>query len=212
MSLRMKCYFIRHGKTEGNLSKRYIGRTDEPLCREGVEEITTRSKEKYYPTVDMVIHSGMKRTIETAKLIYGDRIPMRQDERLKECDFGIFEGKNYQELSGNVEYQKWIDSNGTLPFPQGEAVEDFKKRCVDGFLECIRQYRECEKIAFCVHGGTIMAILSRLAEDSACNQLNGQGKGYYDYHCENGECVGYEVSREDIDCESRLMLTRLTSE
>ena len=28
--------FIRHGATKGNLEKRYIGRTDEPLCDIGI--------------------------------------------------------------------------------------------------------------------------------------------------------------------------------
>ena len=31
----MKLQFIRHGKTQGNLEKRYIGSTDEPLCAKG---------------------------------------------------------------------------------------------------------------------------------------------------------------------------------
>ena len=58
---------------------------------------------------------------------------------LKECDFGIFENKNYQELSGNPEYQAWIDSSGTLPFPEGESQEMFQKRCVRGFARCVEQ-------------------------------------------------------------------------
>ena len=31
----MKLTFIRHGKTQGNLESRYVGRTDQPLCAEG---------------------------------------------------------------------------------------------------------------------------------------------------------------------------------
>ena len=30
--------FIRHGATEGNLHRRYIGRTDEPLCAAGIAQ------------------------------------------------------------------------------------------------------------------------------------------------------------------------------
>ena len=30
-----KILLIRHGKTQGNLERRYIGRTDEPLCEAG---------------------------------------------------------------------------------------------------------------------------------------------------------------------------------
>ena len=32
----MTVYLIRHGMNAGNREKRYIGRTDEPLCSEGI--------------------------------------------------------------------------------------------------------------------------------------------------------------------------------
>ena len=32
-------FFIRHGATEGNLRRRYIGRTDEPLCEAGIAQV-----------------------------------------------------------------------------------------------------------------------------------------------------------------------------
>lgn len=193
----MQVHFIRHGKTSGNEEKRYIGRTDEALSATGITEIEERMHKGLYPKADIVIHSGMKRTRETAELIYGAHREFVTEERLRECDFGTFEGKNYIELSGNTDYQKWIDSNGTLPFPNGEDREQFIHRCVDGFLSCIEKYMEYEQLVFCVHGGTIMAILSRLADDAACNQATGLGKTYYDYYCDNGGCLSYQVKYGD---------------
>ena len=35
----MKIVLIRHGATKGNLEKRYIGRTDEDLCGEGIKKL-----------------------------------------------------------------------------------------------------------------------------------------------------------------------------
>ena len=35
----MEIILIRHGKTKGNLEKRYIGVTDEPLTDEGAHEL-----------------------------------------------------------------------------------------------------------------------------------------------------------------------------
>lgn len=43
----MKIIFIRHGKTKGNLEKRYIGKTDESLCEIGIKEL----KKIYIPNV-----------------------------------------------------------------------------------------------------------------------------------------------------------------
>ena len=118
-----KFYLIRHSITKGNLEKRYIGaKTDEPLCKAGYELL----KEKHYPKVEKVIASPMKRCIETAQLLFPDT-QIQIEESLRECDFGEFENKNYQELSQSKAYQAWIDSNGTLPFPNGESQESFRK-------------------------------------------------------------------------------------
>ena len=38
-------FFIRHGATEGNLRRRYIGRTDEPLCEAGIAQVETLRKQ-----------------------------------------------------------------------------------------------------------------------------------------------------------------------
>ena len=35
----MEILLLRHGKTSGNYEHRYVGRTDEPLCPEGIENL-----------------------------------------------------------------------------------------------------------------------------------------------------------------------------
>ena len=168
----MKLILIRHGKTAGNLEKRYIGTTDEPLCEEGRSCLRT----KKYPAADLVIVSPKRRCIETAESIYpGQRIVVW--EGLQECDFGAFEGKNYRELCGNPDYQRWIDSGGTSPFPGGERLEEFKRRCTDAFAHVIRTCSSEESLAFVVHGGTIMAILEKYVRPK---------REYYDFQVENG--------------------------
>lgn len=168
----MKIIFIRHGKTAGNLEKRYIGRTDEPLCETGAAEIRLRN----YPDCEAVISSPMKRCIQTAEMIYpGKNIFVCND--LRECDFGDFEGKNYMELSGNIAYQKWIDSNGKLPFPNGESHEKFTERCTVAFESVMEDFSEYRTISLVLHGGSIMAILEKYAVPK---------RGFYDYQVKNG--------------------------
>lgn len=168
----MKLIFIRHGKTAGNCEKRYIGVTDEPLCEEGRALLRAKS----FPTASVVIASPMRRCLETAKLLCPGQKPVVYNG-LRECDFGTFEGKNYLELSGDPDYQRWIDSGGTLPFPGGERPEDFRHRCIEAFETAVHAYASAESLAFVVHGGTIMAVLERYALPK---------KNYYDFQVENG--------------------------
>ncbi len=176
----MKLYLIRHGTTEGNKRKAYIGaRTDEPLCAKGMAQLQT----KHYPKADIVFASPMKRCIMTAEAIYPNQ-EMILCEGFKEMDFGDFEGKSYEELKDNPDYINWIESGGEIAFPNGERKKDFACRCQNAFRACIQHVRqssqEMETAAFVVHGGTIMAIMEEY----------GTPKGdYYGWRVQNGEFI-----------------------
>lgn len=174
----MKLLLIRHGMTQGNLEKRYIGRTDEPLCAEGR---TVLLKQTAVPC-SRVFASPMKRCLETAEILYPGQEPVICQD-LRERDFGAYEGKNYKELSKDARYQAWIDSNGTLPFPEGEDQAAFEARSCGAFWELVDSCREEEVLAFLVHGGTIMALLAAYGEP---------GHSMYDYQVKNGS--GYLIS------------------
>ena len=170
----IELYFIRHGKTYGNTLGRYIGTTDESLCSEGRQAL----KRFFYPQVEAVYASPMKRCLETADLLWPE-LPIQCFEKLRECDFGEFENKNYQELKDNPRYQAWVDSEGRMPFPGGERREDFQNRCCEGFIEVLEEIRKkgCKKAALVVHGGTIMSILAAYGEPK---------KAFYDWQVKNG--------------------------
>lgn len=186
----MRIDFIRHGKTEGNLEMRYIGRTDEPLSFSGIVELAVIS----YPSCGKLITSPMKRCLQTAELIFPNTVPV-VCEALRECDFGDFEGRNYTELSLDSRYQRWIDSGGEAEFPNGESPADFKKRCVDGFLSCIDRMPEDAHLTFVVHGGTIMAIMEHFAVPK---------KSYYDWHTANGHGFVTEFDGKNITVTEKI--------
>ncbi|MDD6255169.1 MAG: histidine phosphatase family protein [Eubacteriales bacterium] len=158
---------IRHGATAGNLEKRYIGSaTDEPLCSEGIEVVRSLIKRGRYPEAAedaLVITSPLRRCVETAGLIYPG-VERTEAENLRECDFGRFEYKNYEELDGDSDYQAWIVSGGTLPFPGGEDPEEFKARSRNAFMDAVRDNRERSQLIFVVHGGTVMSVMSSFAK------------------------------------------------
>lgn len=155
----MRRYFlIRHGLTQGNLERRYIGgRTDEPLCPQGIEALQTLRA----PAASRIFASPMRRCLETAARLYPGQRPTVV-EGLRECDFGAFEGLCYAELNGRADYQAFIDSGGELPFPGGESRAAFAARCADAFADAVRDLPDGD-YAFIVHGGTIMAVMERFA-------------------------------------------------
>ena len=176
----MRWILIRHGKTRGNLDGRYIGcRSDEGLCPEGIEELNQGK----YPAAGRVYSSPMRRCLETAEILY-PTIKAEIIPDFRECDFGEFEYKNYEELNGHADYQAWIDSGGELPFPDGESRADFAARSLAAF-QSIRRDAGNEDYALIVHGGTIMSIMEAMAQPRG---------SYYDFQVKNG--YGY-ILKED---------------
>ena len=196
--IKAKITWIRHGMTQANGEHRYLGKTDEPLSETGIRLLQEKKKEYFSSPPEFLYTSPMKRCVQ--------------------MDFGQFEGKNYEELKDNPCYQKWIDSNGTLPFPGGESREQFIRRSMEGFDRMMSDIlkrsekntgRQNDKdprylnsdrgteipVVVVVHGGTIMAVLSSLT-----------GGEYFDFQVKNGE--GYETVLEWI--QGRWKITSLT--
>lgn len=192
----LKLYLIRHGKTYGNECKRYIGTTDESLSDKGCSELM----QKCFPETDILFVSPMKRCRETAAILFPEK-EQRIIPDFRECDFGDFENKNYLELSGNQDYQNWIDSNGTLPFPNGESREEFISRTLCGFEEvmgyCIQN--KITTAALVVHGGSIMAIMEKYGIPK---------KGYYDWQTANGNGICVTVDPNDWKTKKELKVAR----
>ena len=93
----------------------------------------------------------------------------------------------FLELNGNPDYQAWVDSGGTLPFPGGESREGFQERCREGFVRILReaQAEKRRQIAVVAHGGTLMSVLSAFAVPE---------KPFYDWQVKNG--CGYVASTD----------------
>ena len=180
---------IRHGRTKGNTEHRYTGKTEEFVTTEGMEEL--QSHKKKYPPIELLFESPKKRCRMTGDILYPN-IEVIEIPEFTEMDFGEFEGKNYEELKGNDAYQKWIDSGGELPFPNGESRDDYVKRVSKGVMRlwAILKREEEKKrpnaIGIIAHGGTIMALLSEFA-----------GGSYFEYQVKNGAGYVFELTEKE---------------
>lgn len=181
----MEWIWIRHGMTEGNRERRYIGgQTDEGLCGDGRKALEAYAASGRYPAVGRVYVSPMKRCLETAQILYPG-VEMRIVPGFRECDFGLFENKNERELSLLPVYQEWIRAGRDAAFPGGESPDAFRRRSVEALLALVRAEKMPERTAFVVHGGIIMAVFAGLDEAK---------KDFYDYYTENGEGFACRVN------------------
>ncbi len=179
-------FLIRHAKTETNFLRKYIGVTDDQLCESGITELKKCISSGHYPAVDYVFVSPLLRCQQTREMIYNG-VPFEIIPELAECDFGIFENMNYEQLKDTREYQNWINNGVKGNFPQGENIEDFKSRCAAGFEKAVTKIIE-KRIVDCalvIHGGTIMAILEKYDRERS---------NFHDWKLEN--CEGYKLLLE----------------
>lgn len=183
--IKINLTLIRHGKTPSNREHRYLGVTEETLSGEGRKQLEILAEKDILKKPWLLFISPMLRCQESAGILFPGREAYPIEE-WREMNFGAYEGKNYEDLKNDSYYQKWIDSNGTLPFPEGESQQEYIKRCHRGLLTATKiiqkeiaenQMTESQprNITAVVHGGTIMALLHILA-----------GGNYFDYQVKNG--------------------------
>ncbi|HHW47232.1 MAG TPA: histidine phosphatase family protein [Clostridiaceae bacterium] len=184
----MQIHIIRHGRTCANEKGIYCGSTDIPLSESGAREILDYVKKGLYPEAELFITSGMKRTDETLRLIYGD-VDFVVIDDLREYNFGDFEMHSYYELANRHDYQKWIlDEEGGVRCPCGESKNEFYKRVYRGFAEIIKEAekRKAGSAAVVCHGGVIAAVMDRIFPDE---------KNFYEWQPKYG--LGYTLQYSD---------------
>ena len=90
----MQILWIRHGQTQGNVERRYVGRTDEGLTADAKEKLKMRKQQGIGFEADLIYVSPMIRCRDTADLLFPEQRKVPWDG-LQETDFGDFEYKNY---------------------------------------------------------------------------------------------------------------------
>ena len=144
---------IRHGLTEGNVRRWYYGALDLPLCETGKSALREAAAGGLYPP-----YSGAD---------------------LREVRFGIFEGKSYNELKGQPDYEAWLagDWFRNVP-PGGESFAQAETRILSALN---RMQAQNADILAVVHGGTVLTIMQALFPEEEKSGYDWQprpGGGY----------------------------------
>lgn len=168
---------VRHGETERTVQKRYSGRGDVPLTDRGRAQAraTATRVAALAPSVAAVVSSPLSRCTATAEAIaalVGDP-PVRPDDDLIECDFGVWEGRTFAEVRADWagELDAWLASTRVAP-PEGEsfaAVAARTGRAVDR----LRRAYPGETVVVVSHVSPIKLVLrdALAADDSFLHRL-----------------------------------------
>ncbi|MDR9796227.1 histidine phosphatase family protein [Aeribacillus pallidus] len=185
---------IRHGLTEANMQKRYIGWTDEPLSHEGKKALQSLA----FPSEpDLLFTSDLRRAAETARIIYPNK-PYAVLKELREINFGEWEMKCYQELKEDDRYRNWLREFWRFPPPNGEAYEVFSKRVKKGWEKIIKHFSSMEvvHIAVITNGGVIRELLYRYSFSR---------KSYLEWQIKHGAFYCLTGKRSDVRRGKRCM-------
>ena len=118
----MRIELYRHGMTEGNKVGRYVGQRDEPLCEEGIAELSCLDADER-----IVYTSPRIRCVQTARILF----PNAHVERVADLDemsFGAFEGRTWREMQEDPVFREWIDGDCVGRCPGGEDQAEHHAR------------------------------------------------------------------------------------
>ncbi|MEE9525690.1 MAG: histidine phosphatase family protein [Candidatus Woesearchaeota archaeon] len=139
-------YFV-HGTTTDNEEHKATGWNPGELSELGIKqskELPSLIKAKF----DVIFTSDLKRAIDSAELSFGKEIEIIQDERLRECNYGDWNGAK---KDWNI-----IDFIDT-PYPNGESYKDVEKR-IQSFLNDLIKNYDGKHITIVAHQGPQLAI------------------------------------------------------
>lgn len=161
----MDLLLVRHGVSEHNTSDVISGGTSNPnLSQAGVKQVEEVSKIIDNNKIDQVYASPLIRAKRTAQILTDFQKDIITDDRLKEMDFGSWEGQHAEELK--VKCPDAFDDLGTINSKytkyakNGETFEQVADR-VEEFLAEIQPYSNDKTIMVVCHGFVIRSLIAR---------------------------------------------------
>lgn len=158
----MNLYLIRHGEIEEKYLGRYVGSTDVELSNNGKEQAKRFGKFFKGKKIDTLYVSPLKRAKQTAQpIIAGETIHVTEDARIREIDFGPWEGKTSKEVEEILPKD--------IPCSQissgGERYADFSKRVRQFFTQLLKNH-EKGTVVVITHKGVIREAFQYFLSDT----------------------------------------------
>ncbi len=182
----MIIYLVRHGETDANKNKIMQGQSQNlQLNQNGIMQATNLKNKLKDIKFDACFTSPMIRAWSTAMILVGDRVEIKEDNRLIERFLGNLEGKDRKEYNAS----KYWDYNLNSNEKDVEPIQDIFKRC-NSFIDDLKEkYNDNDTILVVSHGA-VTRCLHHIIKKSDLN------KNLIDFKIENCYCNVYELKKE----------------
>ncbi len=170
-------YLLRHGETDIQEKKSFIGQTDLPLSRKGFEQAYCRQKELADTVFDRIYCSDLRRACETAQILAENRrVSIHSVPGLREIGLGEWEGLSMSQVRTDFpkEWRKRGENMAEYRPPGGESFADLYERVTPIFEDILRQpgdnclivaHAGVNRMILCYILGMPVANLFRLGQD-----------------------------------------------
>jgi alpha-ribazole phosphatase len=152
---------LRHGEPDETVHGRCYGRLDPRLSHRGREQMRQAwlLLDNQSPTA--IYSSPSRRAVESTALRSSHTPVAAVDHRLREIDFGSFEGLTYDEISTRYpqKYDQWMTQPTEVVFPAGESFATMSARVWEA-VEQIRREHSGETVVVVSHGGVNRVALA----------------------------------------------------
>jgi broad specificity phosphatase PhoE len=130
----IKIVFEAHGTTYDNEAHLASGHNDVALSPLGIQQSKEMGERYKNDHFDTIFCSDLQRAYRSAEIAFGDRFPIVQDNRLRECDYGELTQKPSEIV--DVEKLERI----TKPFPHGESYFQTCARMKSFLEDLVKNY------------------------------------------------------------------------
>jgi probable phosphoglycerate mutase len=169
--LKKTFYFIRHGQTDLNLRGIVQGRgVNSPLNETGLQQAKAFYEAFKDVPFDKVYTSTLLRTKQTVQRFIDQGIPAEELPGLDEISWGIYEGKEQDEviMAGFEQVvAAWRSGNLDLSIEEGESPNQLVARQKEAVAYMVAQPNE-ETVLVCMHGRALRILLCHLTDMSVC--------------------------------------------
>ena len=137
MSEPVRLLLARHGQTEWHRDNRYVSRTDIGLSETGHKEAQMLAHRAAEESPDLILCSPLKRARMTARpAAEACGVDFEIDERLRELDFGEWEGKTFAEIREETpDLPELFQESAKHGFPGGEPLSEGAGRFLKVFTD-----------------------------------------------------------------------------